>query len=199
MLEGLYALGRSLAAFFTFWPLTYALGATLIGILVGCMPGLSATLAIALLTTLTAPFVTVQFAGVCIEAVAPVTARAEPVIPSARPSSSAFTRASTLGLAPSICIDVVGVGVGVGAGSGVGATGVVDGRGTVPASSSLLLHATKPRTKVATRAPRNTFMTLLRKLDWRPWGRFPAQSIPEHRFVSTGMYRCSAATVAQGR
>jgi putative tricarboxylic transport membrane protein len=53
MLEGLYALGRSLAAFFEFWPIVYALGATLIGILVGCMPGLSATLAIALLTTLT--------------------------------------------------------------------------------------------------------------------------------------------------
>src|SRR5688572_2408197 len=53
MLEGLYALGRSLGAFFTFWPLVYALGATLAGILVGCMPGLSATLAIALLTTLT--------------------------------------------------------------------------------------------------------------------------------------------------
>ena len=53
MLEGLYALGRSLAAFFEFWPIVYALGATLIGILVGCLPGLSATLAIALLTTLT--------------------------------------------------------------------------------------------------------------------------------------------------
>ncbi|MET0312564.1 MAG: tripartite tricarboxylate transporter permease [Burkholderiaceae bacterium] len=53
MFEGLYALGRSLGAFFTFWPLVYALGATLAGILVGCMPGLSATLAIALLTTLT--------------------------------------------------------------------------------------------------------------------------------------------------
>jgi putative tricarboxylic transport membrane protein len=53
MLEGLYALGRSLAAFFGFWPIVYALGATLVGILVGCMPGLSATLAIALLTTLT--------------------------------------------------------------------------------------------------------------------------------------------------
>ena len=52
-MEGLYALGRSLGAFFTFWPLVYALGATLAGILVGCMPGLSATLAIALLTTLT--------------------------------------------------------------------------------------------------------------------------------------------------
>ena len=50
MFEGLYALGRSLGTFFTFWPLTYALGATLVGILVGCMPGLSATLAIALIS-----------------------------------------------------------------------------------------------------------------------------------------------------
>ena len=32
MLEGLYALGRSLGTFFTFWPLTYALGATLVGV-----------------------------------------------------------------------------------------------------------------------------------------------------------------------
>ena len=53
MLEGLFALGRSLAAFFSFWPIAYTLGATLVGVLVGCMPGLSATLAIALLTTLT--------------------------------------------------------------------------------------------------------------------------------------------------
>jgi putative tricarboxylic transport membrane protein len=53
VLEGLYALGRSLQAFFSFWPIVYTLGATLVGVLVGCMPGLSATLAIALLTTLT--------------------------------------------------------------------------------------------------------------------------------------------------
>ena len=53
MLEGLYALGRSLASFLAFWPIVYTLGATLVGVLVGCMPGLSATLAIALLTTLT--------------------------------------------------------------------------------------------------------------------------------------------------
>jgi putative tricarboxylic transport membrane protein len=51
--EGLYALGRSLASFFAFWPIVYTLGATLVGVLIGCMPGLSATLAIALLTTLT--------------------------------------------------------------------------------------------------------------------------------------------------
>src|SRR6185503_8458628 len=52
-MEGLYALGRSIVAFATFWPIVYTLGATLVGILIGCMPGLSATLGIALLTTLT--------------------------------------------------------------------------------------------------------------------------------------------------
>ncbi len=53
MFDGLQMLGQALVGFFSFWPLTYALGATLVGILIGCMPGLSATLAIALLTTLT--------------------------------------------------------------------------------------------------------------------------------------------------
>lgn len=53
MFDGLQMLGHALVGFFKFWPLLYALGATLLGILIGCMPGLSATLAIALLTTLT--------------------------------------------------------------------------------------------------------------------------------------------------
>src|SRR5918998_2664183 len=53
MLDGLGALGASLAALFAPKPLFYTFGATLLGILVGCMPGLSATLAISLLTTLT--------------------------------------------------------------------------------------------------------------------------------------------------
>jgi putative tricarboxylic transport membrane protein len=53
MFDGVLALGTSLGSFFTFWPVVYALGATLAGIIVGCLPGLSATLAIALLTTLT--------------------------------------------------------------------------------------------------------------------------------------------------
>ena len=53
MLDGLIALGHSLASFLAPWPILYTLGATLVGILIGCMPGLSATLAIALLTTLT--------------------------------------------------------------------------------------------------------------------------------------------------
>jgi len=52
-MDGLQALGKSFAGFLSFWPIVYALGATLVGILVGCMPGLSATLCIALLTTLT--------------------------------------------------------------------------------------------------------------------------------------------------
>ena len=53
MLDGLVLLGRSVASFLEFWPIVYTLGATLVGILIGCMPGLSATLGIALLTTLT--------------------------------------------------------------------------------------------------------------------------------------------------
>lgn len=53
MFDGVYALGVSLGNFFTFWPLLYAVTATLAGIVVGLLPGLSATLTIALLTTLT--------------------------------------------------------------------------------------------------------------------------------------------------
>ena len=53
MPDGLLALGRSLGSFLDPLSLLYAFGATLLGILVGCMPGLSATLAISLLTTLT--------------------------------------------------------------------------------------------------------------------------------------------------
>ncbi len=53
MFEGLDMLGASMASFFQPRHITYTLGATLLGILVGCMPGLSATLAISLMTTLT--------------------------------------------------------------------------------------------------------------------------------------------------
>src|SRR5688572_31704313 len=52
-MEGLSALARSIAGFASLWPLVYTLGATLLGILIGCMPGLSATLGIALMTTVT--------------------------------------------------------------------------------------------------------------------------------------------------
>ncbi len=53
MLEGLQMLGHSYLSFLNFWSIVYGLGGALLGILVGCMPGLSATLCIALLTTLT--------------------------------------------------------------------------------------------------------------------------------------------------
>ena len=52
-MEGLSALAKSIGSFASFWPIVYTLGATLLGILIGCMPGLSATLGIALMTTLT--------------------------------------------------------------------------------------------------------------------------------------------------
>lgn len=53
MFEGLTLLGSSLVAFLAPKALLYAFAATLAGILIGCMPGLSATLAISLFTTLT--------------------------------------------------------------------------------------------------------------------------------------------------
>lgn len=53
MLDGLVLLGHSFMGFMAVKPILYTLGATLVGVLVGCMPGLSATLCIALLTTLT--------------------------------------------------------------------------------------------------------------------------------------------------
>ena len=53
MPDGLLALGRSVGSYLDPLSLAYTFGATLLGILVGCMPGLSATLAISLLTTLT--------------------------------------------------------------------------------------------------------------------------------------------------
>ncbi|MDB5804832.1 MAG: tripartite tricarboxylate transporter TctA family protein [Betaproteobacteria bacterium] len=53
MLEGLSMLGHSYLSFLNFWSIAYGLGGAFLGILVGCMPGLSATLCIALLTTLT--------------------------------------------------------------------------------------------------------------------------------------------------
>ena len=52
-MEGLALLGKSLGSLLGPWPLLYALGATLVGIVIGLLPGLSATLGIALMTTLT--------------------------------------------------------------------------------------------------------------------------------------------------
>src|SRR6058998_1146045 len=52
-MEGLAFLGKSLGALLGPWQVMYALGATLVGIVIGILPGLSATLGIALMTTLT--------------------------------------------------------------------------------------------------------------------------------------------------
>ncbi len=53
MFDGLLMLGHALVRFSDLMLIAYALGATLLGIVVGVIPGLSATLVIALLTTLT--------------------------------------------------------------------------------------------------------------------------------------------------
>jgi putative tricarboxylic transport membrane protein len=52
-MEGLSHLGAALAGLAGPWQLAYALGATLAGIVIGLLPGLSATLGVALFTTLT--------------------------------------------------------------------------------------------------------------------------------------------------
>jgi putative tricarboxylic transport membrane protein len=53
MLQGLSDLGHAYIGFLNFTTLTYGLGGAFVGIIMGILPGLSATLAIALLTTLT--------------------------------------------------------------------------------------------------------------------------------------------------
>jgi putative tricarboxylic transport membrane protein len=52
-MEGLNHLATALAALAGPWQIAYALGATLVGIMIGLLPGLSATLGVALFTTLT--------------------------------------------------------------------------------------------------------------------------------------------------
>jgi TctA family transporter len=53
MLTGLSELGQAYLNIMNVYSLAYGLGGALLGIIVGCLPGLSATLCIALLTTLT--------------------------------------------------------------------------------------------------------------------------------------------------
>src|SRR3981081_1347607 len=53
MLAGLSELGHAYLSILNVYSLAYGLGGALLGIVVGCLPGLSATLCIALLTTLT--------------------------------------------------------------------------------------------------------------------------------------------------
>src|ERR1700710_1546370 len=52
-MEGIEMLGKAYLSFFNYWSVLFVLGGSLVGIIVGCLPGLSATLCIALLTTLT--------------------------------------------------------------------------------------------------------------------------------------------------
>src|SRR5437588_2501606 len=52
-MEGIEMLGKAYLSFLNPTSILYGLGGSLTGILVGCLPGLSATLCIALLTTLT--------------------------------------------------------------------------------------------------------------------------------------------------
>jgi putative tricarboxylic transport membrane protein len=53
MFDGLLAFGRSLAPFGTPEVIFYALLASLVGVVIGALPGLTATMGLALMTTLT--------------------------------------------------------------------------------------------------------------------------------------------------
>jgi putative tricarboxylic transport membrane protein len=53
MLDGLFAFGHSLASFMTPMTIAYALGSCLVGFIIGALPGLTATMGVALMTTLT--------------------------------------------------------------------------------------------------------------------------------------------------
>ncbi len=53
MFEGLVLFGKSIAAFMTVESVLWALGASLAGVVIGALPGLTATMGVALMTTLT--------------------------------------------------------------------------------------------------------------------------------------------------
>jgi len=53
MFEGLILFGKSIASFLTVESVLWALGASLIGVVIGALPGLTATMGVALMTTLT--------------------------------------------------------------------------------------------------------------------------------------------------
>ena len=53
MFDGLIAFGHSLASFLTFESIFYVLAASLVGVVIGALPGLTATMGVALMTTLT--------------------------------------------------------------------------------------------------------------------------------------------------
>jgi putative tricarboxylic transport membrane protein len=53
MFDGLIAFGHSLGSFLTLEAILYVLASTLIGVIIGALPGLTATMGVALMTTLT--------------------------------------------------------------------------------------------------------------------------------------------------
>ncbi|WP_370156647.1 tripartite tricarboxylate transporter permease [Ferrovibrio sp.] len=53
MFDGLFAFGHAIAGMLSPMTILYALGATLIGLVIGALPGLTATMGVALMTTLT--------------------------------------------------------------------------------------------------------------------------------------------------
>jgi len=53
MFDGLVAFGHSLASFFDLWSLTLIMLSSLVGVIIGALPGLTATMGVALMTTLT--------------------------------------------------------------------------------------------------------------------------------------------------
>ncbi|MGH8732154.1 MAG: tripartite tricarboxylate transporter permease [Burkholderiales bacterium] len=53
MFEGLVLFGKSIAGFMTVESILWALGASLVGVVIGALPGLTATMGVALMTTLT--------------------------------------------------------------------------------------------------------------------------------------------------
>ncbi len=53
MFQGLFAFGHSLAGFMTLEAITLVLASTLVGVVIGALPGLTATMGVALMTTLT--------------------------------------------------------------------------------------------------------------------------------------------------
>jgi putative tricarboxylic transport membrane protein len=53
MFSGLIAFGHSLASFMTLESIFFALASSLVGVIIGALPGLTATMGVALMTTLT--------------------------------------------------------------------------------------------------------------------------------------------------
>ncbi len=53
MFDGLFAFGHSLASFMTPQSIFFALASSLVGVIIGALPGLTATMGVALMTTLT--------------------------------------------------------------------------------------------------------------------------------------------------